>query len=209
MAIAKKKSLIRGDKTKAKGKSTTPRINPADINMEGKELIALFGLIERAKTAGAAAGSCATKASLLDNARSRIFEQSKGAFIVELGDGKTIMVKPSTRRYALTALQAESIEELIDQAGYDAGDYYHESHKISIDADTAHARLGEDKYMDFQADLGDLMAKYKLGDSWNMTEEIIAKEDFHESRHKLPPELNMDIEKIKPSTISIEAKREL
>jgi hypothetical protein len=52
-------------------------------------------------------------------------------------------------------------------------------------------------------------AKVALGDCWEMKESIMPKNDFFTSRHTLPVKVNMDIEEVKPSTISVEAKRSL
>lgn len=217
MPIAKKKTAIKASKGTS-SKSSTPRVNPDDIGLDPDELNHLHSTLECAKIASDAAKTIEAKRDLQDAARKRIFGNGqRGAFRVQLEDGKTLLVKPSSRRYALDEQQAEAIEEVIEKAGFDAGEYYHESHEISIDANIIFERLGEDEYMRFQAQLGSFLSSYvkndgkiePLGDCWGMKETIIAREDFDTKRHALGKKVNLKIEEIKPMTISIEAKREL
>ena len=208
MPIGTKKVVVKTSKT-TKSASTTPHITPKEVGITKKALTALHDDVEGAKFATDALKGNDTKEQLLTAARKRQFTNEVGAFYVDLDEGRSILVKPSTRRYPLTDAQAEKVEEIIDGAGYDAGDFYIQSHSISIDADNVHDRLGEKKYADFQAAVAALMSKFKCGDCWEMKEKVIAKSDFFDSRTSLPVDVNMDIEEVKPSTISIEAKRSI
>jgi hypothetical protein len=216
MPIAKKKTAIKASKVSS-SKAKTPRITPAELGIDEDKLEFLHEAIERAKLASDTASGCEVKRDLQDAARKRIFGGDKGAFRVELRDGKTLLLKPSTRQYPLTDEQAARIEEIIESAGFDAGDYYHESHAIEIDANTIYGRLGDDEYMRFQAALGRFLSTYtkedgkmeSLGDCWSMKETIIARPNFHESRFELGKRVNLKIEDVKPMTISVEAKREI
>ena len=124
---------------------------------------------------------------------------------LKCSDGRRLLLAQARERI----FKQELIEDIIERSGNGAGDYYHESHEIKVDADTLFERLGEDRYMEYQSDLAELMAKYEAGDCWSMTEVVIAKPDFHESRYNLPPSVNLEIEEVKPTTIAIEAKREI
>lgn len=208
MPITSKKSLTAKKKT-TKSRSKTPRIKAKELDIDIDDLIALHEKIEEAKVVGDELKCSDGRRLLLAQARERIFKQERGSFVVELENDRVLMVKPSTRRYPLDARQQELIEDIIERSGNDAGDYYHESHEIKVDADTLFERLGEDRYMEYQSDLAELMAKYEAGDCWSMTEVVIAKPDFHESRYNLPPSVNLEIEEVKPTTIAIEAKREI
>ena len=206
MPITKKHASVKTKKTST-SKSTTPHLAAHELSISEQDLVGLHTAIENAKIATEALACNEPKKALLTEARERIFNERMGAFYVDLDDGRQLLLKPNTRRWPLNTAQATKIEEIIEDAGHDAGDYYMESHEIKIDADTAHDRLGEDEYMKFQSELGEFMSKRGLGDCWEMKESILPRTDFFESRHTLPVNINLDIEEVKPSTISVEAKR--
>jgi len=209
MPIAKK------SKTKSKttkSRSNTLHITPAEIGISEESLNKLHSVIEEKKKINSLWDSCPIKAEVLDATRKRMFGSRGGSFYIDLPhrDGmKQILVKPSSFRGSLSDAQAENIEEIIEGAGYDAGDYYHESQSITMDADTIYDRLGEDEYGTFQSDLAEFMSKRGLGDCWEMKCSIKPKPDWNESRHGLPNEVNLEIETIAPTIISIQAKRSI
>jgi hypothetical protein len=211
MPIAKK---TKTKESKPKTKSTTPHFSHADLGLELASLERLHGLIEARKKINSDWDDSVDKNSLLDLARERMFTERGGSFYVDLpfvkGKGrKQILVKPSSARRALSDIQAEKIENIIEDAGYDAGEYFHESQSISLDADSIFDRLGEDDYSVFQADLAEFMAERNLGDCWEMKCSIKAKNNFADARHGLPNAVNMQLEEVSPSTISIQAKRSI
>lgn len=208
MPIGKKKSKVATTK-KTTSKSNTPRFTPRELGIARSDLLTAHEAITEAKVATSAVKQSEGKLLLQERSREKQFDDRVTAFYADLGDGKLLLVKPSTRRYALTANQAEAIEEIIEDAGYDAGDYYHESHKIELDADAIYDRLGERKYGKLQAEIAALMSEYGCGDCWEIKEEIIARPEMPEKRLSLPKEVNMAIEGVKPMTISVEAKEEL
>jgi hypothetical protein len=207
MPIGKKKSKVAT--TKKTSKSNTPRFTPKELGITKRELLAAHEAITEAKVATSAVKQSEGKLLLQERSREKQFDDRVTAFYADLGDGKLLLVKPSTRRYPLTANQAEEIEEIIEGAGYDAGDYYHESHKIELDADAIYDRLGERAYGKLQAEVAALMSKFGCGDCWEIKEEIIARPEMPEKRLALPKDVNLAIEAVKPMTISVEAKEEL
>jgi hypothetical protein len=207
MPIAKKKTTKNA--TKAKSRSNTPRLTPKDVGVPKKRLADLHDLIERKKEVVDDLESNETKAVVQDAVRRKMFEERGGSFYIDIEGGKSLLLKPVKRSYPLSEVVAEKIEETIEDAGFDAGDYYHESQGIKMDADSIYDRMGEKDYGKFQADLAAFMAKRGLGDCWEMTCSIIAKPDFFTSRFGLPTEVNLAIEEIKPMSVSVEAKRSI
>ena len=207
--ITRKETIV-PEKPKAKSKSNTPTLTVAELMPEREtEMVKLHSVIRQAKSAADALKASQAKVDLIQAAKQKMFTSGLGSFYLDLGDGMKLLLKPSTRRYPLTDAVATQVEKVMEDAGYDAGDYYHESHQIKIDADKINTRLSEDNYMEFQADMAELMAKYKLGDCWAMETQIMPNSDFFEARNALPLEVNEGLEKCKPSTISVEAKQEL
>jgi hypothetical protein len=207
MSIAKKK--ITQQKSAAPSKATTPHLKPGAVGISKGKLEALHRLIEERKVIEDGFKSDPTKKELLEEARDAIFSNRAGSFYVDLDDGKSLLVKPNSRRYALTEAHTEKIESIIESAGYDAGDYYHESQSITMDADSIYGRMSEKGYGKFQSDLAEFMADRGLGDCWEMVSSVIAKPDFAVARHGLPVDVNMAIEKVKPMPIGVEAKRSI
>ena len=204
MPIAKKSSTA--PKGATKSKSNTPHLGLKDVGITAPKAKALHSLIEQVKQVASDLKEDPTKMEILDVARRKIFEERAGSFYVDIAKGLSLLIKPSSRRYPLSDEAAERIEEIVENAGYDAGDFYHESHEIKMDADSIYERLGgDDEYEQFQADLAEFMHDRKLGDCWEMKSSIIQKPDAN--RHGLPVEVNMEIEKVKPMTIAVEAKR--
>jgi hypothetical protein len=207
MSIAKKK--ITKQQSAPSARTATPHLSCKAVGINKGKLEALHRLIEERKVIEDGFKSDPTKKALLEQARDAIFSNRSGSFYVDLNDGKSLLVKPNSRRYALTEDHAEKIEDIIETAGYDAGDYYHESQAITMDADSIYGRVSEEGYGKFQSDLAEFMADRGLGDCWEMTSSIIAKPDFPVARHGLPVDVNMAIEKVKPMPIGVEAKRSI
>jgi len=204
----RRKETIAPKETK-KSKNETPTLSVNEIIPEQREnLIQLHSNIRRKKALEDSVKSDPAKAELIDIAKERMFKDGDNkSFYVDLhDDGKQLLVKPNTRRWPVTEDQIGKIEKVIEDAGYDAGDYYHESHQIKINADKIHDRLGEENYYTFQAELAAFMAEHKVSDCFSQLVEFMPKTDFHTSRLALPCEVNMGIEKIKPTTVSIETK---
>lgn len=192
-----------------KSASTTPHISPKESGVSEAKLSGLHKRIEQVKALTSSLKDDAIKEKVLDYARLNLFGNRGGSFHIDLSDGKTLLVKPSTRVYPVNDVQVEAIDAILDAAGEDINDYYHESQKINLDADRIYGRLGEDDYSQFQADLAEFMSDRKLGDCWDMSTSIAPKPDFPTKRMSLPTEVNLEIEKVKATTIALEAKRTL
>lgn len=202
-----------------KSKSTTPHYSATDLGLDAKKLTKLHESIGELKAATDAMKDHPIKGVVLSKARELILSRQANSFYIDLEDGKSLLMKPNTRRYALNDTAAEAIERVIEfkeeddkevPTGYDVSDYYQESQQIKLDADSIHDRLGEDEYATFQADLAEFMATRKLGDCWEMSSTLTAKPDFYQtSRFGLPLEINQKIEEIQPQVISVTAKKEI
>jgi len=199
-----------------KSKSTTPHYAAKDLGLDAKKLTKLHKSIGELKAATDAMKDHPIKGEVISKARELVLSRQATSFYIDLSDGKSLLMKPNTRRYPLNDTAAEAIERVIEfddkekPTGYDISDYYQESQQIKLDADSIHDRLGEDEYATFQADLAEFLAKRKLGDCWEMSSTLTAKPDFYQtSRFGLPLEINQKIEEIQPQVISITAKQEI
>lgn len=203
-----------------KSKSKTPHYSAKVLGLDAKKLTKLHKNIGELKEATDAMKDHPTKGDVLGKARELVLSRQANSFYIDLDDGKSLLIKPNTRRYALNDTAAEAIERAIEfkkdedeeevPTGYDVSDYYQESQEIKLDADSIHDRLGEDEYATFQADLAEFMATRKLGDCWEMSSTLTAKPDFYQTaRFGLPLEINQKIEEIQPQVISITAKQEI
>lgn len=192
-----------------KSASNTPRITPKQAGVAEKKLIDLHKRIEQNKALASALKDDATREDLLDYARDNMFNARGGSFHVDLPDGKSLLVKPSSRVYPINEVQQDAIDKILTDEGEDINDYYHETQSITLDADRIYDRLDEDDYSQFQADLAEFMSDRKLGDCWSMSTSVSPKSDWPTKRLSLPPSVNLEIEKIKPTVISLEAKRTL
>ena len=204
-----KKKTTTAPKSASKSKSNTPHIQPSVVGIKAKSLVGLHDNIEKLKKAKSAMEDDPTRGELLSKARELAIKERMGSFYVDLPDNKSLLVKPSTRRYPLSDVAAERVEEIIDDAGYESSDYYQESQEIKMDANAIYDRLGDDDWGTFQGDLAEFMSERGLGDCWEIVSKITAKPDFYDSRHGLPNEVNLEIEKVAPTSVSITAKRSI
>jgi hypothetical protein len=196
------------------------------LGLREDELLVLHDQKLRAKAATsrvkAQTGAGGTGKKLLDAVRSMMFEGGAKSAYVNLPDGKQLLVKTNTRLFPLDEMQAGLITEIIEGSGRnvhsehvtpdhdrDAGDYYYEHEDLGINADAAFERLGEEKYERFVKEFKVLLARFEIGDLVLSDTVIMPRSDFMDKRMSLPPHVNMAIEGVKPTSMSIEARQTL
>ena len=109
-----KKKTTTAPKSVSKSKSNTPHIQPSMVGIKAKSLVGLHDNIEKLKKAKSAMEDDPTRGELLSKARELAIKERMGSFYVDLPDNKSLLVKPSTRRYPLSDVAAERVEEIID-----------------------------------------------------------------------------------------------
>lgn len=210
MAIARKKKVFVGC-AGVKASSDVPTYTCEELGLNPSDVEEVHELTLNAKTAksklDAENGQGGKKKEIFDAIRKKMFEGGGKSAYIDVTETKQVLVKTNTRLFALDEQQVDLITEVIEAGGHhDAGDYYHESQSVGYDADLVYERLGEkgnDKFVD---DFRKLLAKHGVGDLVKFASVVMPREGFHDIRMALPPKVNMAIEGIKPTSLSLQAK---
>jgi hypothetical protein len=213
MSIGKKKRNFTSAPAQAKA-GEVPTYTADQLSLREDQLLDLHDIKIKAKhhasRAKAQTSEGGTGKRLLDTVRSMMFEGGAKSAYVNLPGGKQLLVKTNTRLFPITEMQAGLITEIIEAGGtHDAGDYYYEHEDLGVNADSAFDRLGGDKYDEFVKAFKVLLARFEIGDLVDSKTQIMPRSDFMEKRMALPPHVNMAIEGVKPTSMSIEARQTL